>query len=905
MTRFIYSLFALFFLFSCTTGKDDEIYIFTSFREPATDGLYLAYSKDGYQWEDLGGPYLKPGTGKSGIMRDPSIVKGPDGTYHMVWTTEWKGGNGFGYASSRDLINWSGQKYIPVMQHEPDVVNVWAPEIFYDEDEDRYIIIWASTIPHRFEKGEEEEKNNHRMYYVTTKDFKTFSDTKLFLDPGFSVIDAVIVRRGKDDYVLVLKDNTRPVRAIRVAFGKTPLGPFDNISEPLTDFLTEGPTVLQKDNKWLIYYDQYGDKSYGAVSTTDFRSFEDIHEQISLPEGHKHGTISTVSREVLQGLLEKHKKETRKTQDTVHYTGKTFSNIDYHHGQLPLAVGVHARQVMRASREHPGQADGFGWTYNHAPNLAYWNNTFFLQYLSDPVGEHVPPGQTFLVTSPDGKNWGKPQVLFPPYRIPDGWKKEGRDGVARNLDAVMHQRMGFYTASDGRLLTLAYYGIALDKKDDPNDGKGIGRAVREIYKDGTFGPVYFIRYNKSWDTSKSAYPFYTESDDEGFVKACDELLSEPLMMQQWVEEADRDDPLIPLKKQFKAFSYYHLDDGRVVGLWKHALTSISNDGGKSWEYHPLRGPGFVNSNAKIWGQKTSDGKFATVYNPSEYRWPLAVSTSEDGLEYTDLMLVHGEITPMRYGGNYKSYGPQYVRGITEGNGTPPDGNLWVTYSVNKEDIWVASVPVPLTDTAKNHAADVFDELPGGEELRNWNIYDLVLAPVGIEKGKDGKKYLSLRDKDAFDYARAERVIPETARLKTSFTVVPRQNDKGLLQIEFQNKQGLPSVRLIFDEDGILKTKAGARFKNLLEYEANRSYTIEMALDATTRSYTMKINGEDKGTRIFYAPTAEFSRIMFRTGEQRHFPTPDTPADNYEDLPGTGKQIPEAAFLLESLTTENF
>ena len=69
--------------------------------------------------------------------------------------------------------------------------------------------------------------------------------------------------------------------------------------------------------------------------------------------------------------------------------------------------------------------------------------------------------------------------------------------------------------------------------------------------------------------------------------------------------------------------------------------------------------GFVNSNAKIWGQRLSDGAYATVYNPSEFRWPLAISLSKDGLEYTTLNLVHGEITPMRYGGNYKSYGPQY------------------------------------------------------------------------------------------------------------------------------------------------------------------------------------------------------------------------------------------------------
>ena len=96
--------------------------------------------------------------------------------------------------------------------------------------------------------------------------------------------------------------------------------------------------------------------------------------------------------------------------------------------------------------------------------------------------------------------------------------------------------------------------------------------------------------------------------------------------------------------------------------------SYQRNGGYTWEQPVLRAKGFVDRNAKIWGQRLSDGTYATVYNPSEFRWPLAISLSKDGLEYTTLNLVHGEITPMRYGGNYKSYGPQYPRGIQEGNG---------------------------------------------------------------------------------------------------------------------------------------------------------------------------------------------------------------------------------------------
>ncbi|WP_114748481.1 exo-alpha-sialidase [Pleomorphovibrio marinus] len=590
-------------------------------------------------------------------------------------------------------------------------------------------------------------------------------------------------------------------------------------------------------------------------------------------------------------------------QDTLSYTGNTLSRIDYHHGQLRPAIGTHAQQIMRANRSMPEESDGFGWTYNHAPMIAYWKGTFFVNYLNNPVGEHIPPSQTFLLRSTDGKDWDFPEVLFPIYDIPDGYQKEGHDGVAEDLQAVMHQRMGFYVSSSDRLLALGYYGIAMDAKDSPNDGKGIGRVVREIYEDGTFGPIHFIRYNSSWDRSLSKYPYYEESGDEGFVAACEELMDEPLMMQQWVEEADRDDPLIPLQKQFKAFSYYHLEDGSVVGLWKHALTSLSKDGGKTWEYDPVRAPGVVNSNAKIWGQRTSDDRFALVYNPSEYRWPLAISTSDDGLEYEDLLLLHGEISAMRYGGNYKSYGPQYVRGILEGNGTPPDGKLWVTYSVNKEDIWVASSPVPITDQAPGHANEVFGELEGENALQNWNTYSLVWGPVGIEEWK-GEKVLALRDKDPFDYAKAERVIPRSEKLTVSLEVEAGQNDHGQFQIEFQDGKGRPAVQLLFGEDGLIRYRAGYRLGSFGSYEPGKSYKLEVELDVATRSYDVKINGQEKGRRIFFAPVDAIERVMFRTGTQRYFPTPETPTNQDYDLEGAGSMDQEAAYFIRSLVSKS-
>lgn len=140
------------------------------------------------------------------------------------------------------------------------------------------------------------------MYYTTTKDFNTFEPTKLLLDPGFSCIDATIVKRDKNDYVLVFKDNTRPNRDLRVAFSHSATGPYTNVSNAFTENFTEGPTVEKLNNEYLIYFDEYQKSSYGAVETKDFITFNNISDQISIPAGHKHGTIFKAPMSVVKNL---------------------------------------------------------------------------------------------------------------------------------------------------------------------------------------------------------------------------------------------------------------------------------------------------------------------------------------------------------------------------------------------------------------------------------------------------------------------------------------------------------------------------------------------------------------------------------------------------------------------------
>jgi len=586
-------------------------------------------------------------------------------------------------------------------------------------------------------------------------------------------------------------------------------------------------------------------------------------------------------------------------QQLVHYTGKTLANPNRHDGALSPVVGVHNIQVMRANREHPSAISNDWWTYNHQPMMAYWNNRFYLHYLCDPSDEHIPPSRTMLQTSADGYTWTTPRILFPELPVPEGFKKPDRDETAKNLIAIMHQRVGWYVSKNGQLFALGNYGVAFDRKDDPNDGNGLGRVIREVKKDGSFGPIYFIYLNTAYKSFKPHWPFYTKAD-KATRKAVEEIFANPRYRMQWVEEADREDPIIPLHKEYKAYCDYTLPDGRLVALWKHALTSVSNDGGNTWFQPVERAKGFVNSNAKIWGQRLTDGTYATVYNPSEYRWPLGISLSKDGLEYTTLGLVCGEVPPMRYGGNYKSRGPQYVRGIQEGNGVPKDSDLWVSYSMNKEDIWVARIPVPVQTDAHRHADT--DEFMGNElsRLTSWNIYSPLLAPVTLAEGR-----LKLSDCDPFDYARVERKIPASCELRVVFDFcVSKKPVDEPFQIEFLDAQGTACSRIELTPDLTLRCKGGARYGNFMKYQVGRNYHLEAVLSVSNRLIQVFVDGKKVGQRIFFAPVERIERVMFRTGAERRFPDVDTEADWYGTLPQAGEIAEEAAFELSHFSTSS-
>jgi len=304
---FFWNALFVILVLSVNAQEKNDAFLFSYFVGNGEDGLHLAYSNDGYKWEALNNnqSFLAPSVGEDKLMRDPCIIGGPDGLFHMVWTVSWKE-KGIGYAFSEDLIVWSEQKFIPVMEHEPNARNCWAPEIFYDETSAQYIIFWSTTIPGRFPISEKkgDDEHNHRMYYVTTNDFADFGETKLFYDQGFNVIDGTLIKE-KEEYILFLKDETRhpAEKNIRIARSNNLKQNYSKPSQPITgDYWAEGPTTIKIGEYWVVYFDKYRKHKMGAIRSKDLINWEDISNQIAFPEGTRHGTVFTVKNKMLEKL---------------------------------------------------------------------------------------------------------------------------------------------------------------------------------------------------------------------------------------------------------------------------------------------------------------------------------------------------------------------------------------------------------------------------------------------------------------------------------------------------------------------------------------------------------------------------------------------------------------------------
>jgi hypothetical protein len=162
--------------------------------------------------------------------------------------------------------------------------------------------------------------------------------------------------------------------------------------------------------------------------------------------------------------------------------------------------------------------------------------------------------------------------------------------------------------------------------------------------------------------------------------------------------------------------------------------------------------------------------------------------------------------------------------------------------------------------------------------------------------------LTLHDSDLFDYAKAERVFPNSKKISIEFSVTPQQNQNGLLEIEVVDAKGMPCLRIMLDSSGTILTKQGYRNKSLGKYNAGEKLNFKIELNTSTRFYTVEINGGKPNNNLCFAPVQSVERIVFRTGTTRRFPNADTPTDQDHDLPNANAKDKKAGYLIHNLKT---
>jgi Sialidase-like, CBM domain len=589
--------------------------------------------------------------------------------------------------------------------------------------------------------------------------------------------------------------------------------------------------------------------------------------------------------------------------DPLRYVGPPLPNPKAADGGLRYCPGVQNIEISRANRTHPsnpsfGSADGKGWTYQHHVDLACWRGQLYAAWDMTTGKEDMPPFHVVYSTSTNGFNWSMPQDLFP-------------------FNTAWNQRFYFYHASNGRMLAFAC------GPNPENGNKKISEAikktmlVREIGPDHRLGEVYTLIHPGPTHPS-----IYTACDDEGFVAACREAFNNTLLLEQqdygvylgekrmkWHDATNWPGGNMKTKSfPFgKALCFFHRRDGLLVGLCKMGFATLSADEGRTWSL-PVIPTGILAGGGKVWAQRTPDGRYAMIYPPQSRRprYPMAITTSDDGITFHDMRVIHAEVPLIRYGASRsKGNGPQYLRGIAEWAGDAPGldtDSIWVIYSVNQEDIWVSRIPVPVVADTRQQVNDNFDNIAPGPRVPGWNTYSPAWAPVCIARDDShSNQFLELEDREAADYARAIRTFPAGNSIEVSFRVSAAQANSGRLEMELLGEDNARPVRLILDDHGQILCPDGHGTTVAGRYQTNT--WIDFRIRVKDARFTVLLNGRTALKDLPFAePSPMVYALSFRTGEFRGIPQPES--EQQRDIPNTDEPSPPLVYRIDDVATRS-
>ncbi len=340
-------------------------------------------------------------------------------------------------------------------------------------------------------------------------------------------------------------------------------------------------------------------------------------------------------------------------------------------------------------------------TWNHHPYVTYFKGVLFANWDTHARDENAS-GQhgVFRRSTDDGKTWSPVEILFPP--------------LSANLPAAEPSQSTRFQTSYGFVVVedslYAVTDVAEWQRPDAKKIKPrikIGLMCREVTPDGALGNIFWLSDDPPASVPGfGAYP----AGDQRLVAKIEGYFGHPANAPQLEfgggAHPDSDDE----HGMGEPVPAWQLADGTWVKMYrdggsKHARTlreeeaskarrnyvSFSFDNGQSWTM-PTR-TNFPDACARTNSGRLPDGQVYVINNALPMstkkggRSLLAISLSRDGLTFDRMAVIRFVAPQPRYEGRSKSIGYAYPHSTVVGE------HLWVIYSVNKEDIEIARIPL--------------------------------------------------------------------------------------------------------------------------------------------------------------------------------------------------------------------
>jgi beta-xylosidase len=310
-----------------------EGYAFAYFtgNSRAGENIYLAASEgnNALSWRELNNkqPILTSTEGTKGL-RDPFVIRSAEGDVFYLLATDLSIGSGTSWGDavrkgslyleiweSSDLKTWSKQRHVQVSP--PTAGNTWAPEAYYDTTLGQYVVFWASSL---YEESDTDHTGAtyHRMLYVTTRDFVTFSEPVVWQDAGMSRIDSTVLQEGNSFYRFtkdegasgtgcadIIQERSSSLRATLDSWTQVTAC----IGKNAGTSAVEGPTIFKANpndvngQKFYLFVDEYSGRGYIPLETVDIANPTwKVSASYKLPTSPRHGTVIPVTAKELAAL---------------------------------------------------------------------------------------------------------------------------------------------------------------------------------------------------------------------------------------------------------------------------------------------------------------------------------------------------------------------------------------------------------------------------------------------------------------------------------------------------------------------------------------------------------------------------------------------------------------------------